>query len=103
MISSMTGYGKGEAASEGLAINIELRSVNHRYADISIKAPRFLMAFENELRKLIGKSLKRGKIDLYIQTDFTGQLGQKPVLNEALADAYMQVCNDFEATLQSFW
>ena len=94
MISSMTGYGKGEASSDGLAINIELRSVNHRYADISIKAPRFLMPFENELRKLIGKSLKRGKIDLYIQTDFSGLLGQKPVLNKPLADAYMQVFDD---------
>ena len=94
MISSMTGYGKGEASSDGLAINIELRSVNHRYADISIKAPRFLMPFENELRKLIGKSLKRGKIDLYIQTDFSGLLGQKPVLNKPLAEAYMQVFAD---------
>ena len=94
MISSMTGYGKGESSSDGLAINIELRSVNHRYADISIKAPRFLMPFENELRKLIGQKLKRGKIDLYIQTDFTGDFGQKPVLNKSLAEAYMQVFND---------
>ena len=94
MISSMTGYGKGEASSDGLSINIELRSVNHRYADISIKAPRFLMPFENELRKLIGQSLKRGKIDLYIQTDSNGELGQQPVLNKPLADAFMQVFND---------
>lgn len=94
MISSMTGYGKGEASGEGLAIHIELRSVNHRYSDISIKAPRFLMPFENELRKLIGQSLKRGKIDLFIQTDFTGDLGQQPVLNKQLAESYMQVFND---------
>ena len=94
MISSMTGYGKGEALSDGLAINIELRSVNHRYSDISIKAPRFMMPFENELRKLIGQSLKRGKIDLYIQTDFSGQLGQQPVLNKSLADEYMRVFNE---------
>ena len=94
MISSMTGYGKGEASSESLSVNIELRSVNHRYADISVKAPRFLVPFENELRKLIGKSLKRGKIDLFIQTDFAGQLGQQPVLNKPLADAYMQVFSD---------
>jgi uncharacterized protein (TIGR00255 family) len=94
MISSMTGYGKGEASSDGLAINIELRSVNHRYADISIKAPRFLLPFENELRKLINKKLKRGKIDLYIQTDFTGDFGQKPVLNKSLAEAYMNLFAD---------
>jgi uncharacterized protein (TIGR00255 family) len=94
MISSMTGYGKGEASSDGLAINIELRSVNHRYADISIKAPRFLLPFENELRKLINKKLKRGKIDLYIQTDFTGAFGQKPVLNKSLAEAYMNLFAD---------
>jgi uncharacterized protein (TIGR00255 family) len=90
----MTGYGKGEACVEGLAINVELRSVNHRYADISIKAPRFLLPFENELRKLIGKKLKRGKIDLFIQADFSGDLGQKPTLNKPLADAYMQVFTD---------
>lgn len=91
MISSMTGYGKGEATSDGLAITVEIRSVNHRYADISIKAPRFLMPFENELRKLVGQKLKRGKIDLFIQADFSGQLGQKPVLNKPLADAYLHV------------
>lgn len=94
MISSMTGYGKGEASGEGLAIHIELRSVNHRYSDISIKAPRFLMPFENELRKIIGKSLKRGKIDLFIQADFSGGLGQQPVLNKQLAEAYRDVFND---------
>ncbi len=94
MISSMTGYGKGETSSDGLAVSIELRSVNHRYADISIKSPRFLMPFENELRKLIGQKLKRGKIDLFIQADFSGELGQKPVLNKPLAEAYMQLFSD---------
>ena len=94
MICSMTGYGKGETASDGLSITVEIRSVNHRYADISVKSPRFLMPFENELRKLVGQFLKRGKIDLFIQADFSSQLGQKPVLNKTLADAYLQVFSD---------
>ena len=57
---SMTGYGKGETQRGGLCVTVEIKSVNHRYADISVKLPRSLLAHERELRKLIGQQLKRG-------------------------------------------
>ena len=53
MISSMTGYGRGEYAQEGTGYVVEIRSVNHRFCDITVKGPRELMQFEDRLRELI--------------------------------------------------
>ncbi len=68
---SMTGYGKGEAECDGLTVIVELKSVNHRYADISVRLPRSFLALENVLRKRAAKSLKRGKIDIYVNYELT--------------------------------
>jgi len=51
MIKSMTGYGKGEAVSEQGRFTVEIRSVNHRYGEISIRMPRGFMSLENEIKK----------------------------------------------------
>jgi uncharacterized protein (TIGR00255 family) len=67
MIRSMTGYGKAEASYERGRISVEIRSVNHRYGEISIRLPRNLACFENEAKKLVADRLKRGKIDDFVQ------------------------------------
>lgn len=87
MIKSMTGYGKAEAALEQGKITVEMRSVNHRYGEISVKLPRALICFENEVRKTVSGRLKRGKIDVFIQLEATAD-GRPPVVNATLARAY---------------
>lgn len=87
MIKSMTGYGKSESALEHGKIVVEMRSVNHRYGEISVKLPRSLICFENDVRKTVSGRLKRGKIDVFIQLD-TSVEGLPPVVNVALARAY---------------
>ncbi|HOP41710.1 MAG TPA: YicC family protein [Geobacteraceae bacterium] len=87
MIKSMTGYGKAEAVLEQGKITIEMRSVNHRYGEISVKLPRSLICFENEVRKTVSSRLKRGKIDVFIQLDTVAD-SRPPVVNVALARAY---------------
>lgn len=67
MLRSMTGYGKGEAASPVGRFVVELRSVNNRYSEVSVKLPRVFLAFENEIRKAVSARLKRGKADLFVQ------------------------------------
>lgn len=88
MMYSMTGYGKGDSRRDSLLVTVEVRAVNHRHADISVKLPRSFMAFENDLRKQIGKALRRGKIDVFVNYELVGGIQSLPVLNSSLAKAY---------------
>ena len=91
MINSMTGYGKGEAQAGNVVLTVEIKTVNHRYADITVKLPRSLMAMENELRRQVGQVLKRGKIDVYVNFGQTEESPVVPVLNRPLALAYHEL------------
>jgi uncharacterized protein (TIGR00255 family) len=66
MIKSMTGFGRSEIANEDRKITVEMKSVNHRYCDISIKMPKKLSFYEAAIRNLLKQSIGRGKIDVYI-------------------------------------
>ena len=88
MIKSMTGYGKGESFAEQGRFAVEVRSVNHRYGEISIRMPRGFMAMENEVKKMIAGVLKRGKIDVYIQWEETGGTSGMPQADTVLAQGY---------------
>jgi len=83
----MTGYGKAESSDEQGKITVEMRAVNHRYGEISVKLPRALICFENEVRKVVSGRLKRGKIDIFIQLE-TVAAGRPPVVNTSLARDY---------------
>lgn len=63
---SMTGYGKVQLSAEGREITVELKSVNHRFLDISCRLPRALSFAEDALRKTIGQYLKRGHVDVFV-------------------------------------
>ena len=66
MIKSMTGFGRCETGNESRRIVVEMKSVNHRYLDISIKIPKKLNLFESKIRNLIKEYAQRGKIDIFI-------------------------------------
>lgn len=61
---SMTGYGRGQASSRELAVTVELRSVNSRYCEVSLRLPPHLQSLDAELRRRVGEALLRGKVDL---------------------------------------
>ncbi|TSK08300.1 MAG: YicC family protein [Geobacter sp.] len=89
MIKSMTGYGKGEAVHEAGRFIVEVRCVNHRYGEVTVKLPRALMQFENEIKKRVGERLVRGKIDVFIQVENAVALGV-PTPNLPLARGYLK-------------
>ncbi len=97
MTRSMTGYGKGEFEQNGRRFTVEMKSVNHRYNDITIKAPRFLNPLEDRIRKRLSQSIFRGKTDVYINFETTAQEDVKVVVNEALAAAYVEKLQFLEA------
>lgn len=72
MIKSMTGYGRSEMSSDDRKITVEMKAVNHRYCDMSIKMPKKLSFFEAGIRNLLKQYIGRGKIDIFISyEDFT--------------------------------
>ena len=66
MIKSMTGYGRAKLSKDDREYQIEIKSVNHRYLDISVKMPRVLSYLEEDVKKVISSKVKRGKIDVFI-------------------------------------
>jgi uncharacterized protein (TIGR00255 family) len=99
MIKSMTGYGKYEVSLESGRITIEIRSVNHRYCEISVKLPRPLMALENDVRKTVAERIKRGKIEVYVQQEGVAAAGGLPVVNIPLAKAYYEAFSRMKEAL----
>jgi uncharacterized protein (TIGR00255 family) len=91
MIRSMTGYGKGEALSEQWRCTVEIRSVNHRYGEISVRMPRAFLALENEVKKSLAATLKRGKIDVSVQWEEAGGAALLPSADIPLARGYAEL------------
>ncbi len=89
MALSMTGFGRGEVTTEIGTIVVEVKTVNHRYLDIAIRAPKEFNSLEEGLRGVIRQALARGRVDVYVR--FTPSLDQVPTVtvNVPLAKAYM--------------
>ncbi len=69
MIKSMTGYGKAEAAAQHRKITVEIRSLNSKQLDMSVRIPQVYRPLEYEVRNRIGKAVQRGKVDVYINVE----------------------------------
>lgn len=99
MIQSMTGFGRGEAANDNYKLTIEMKSVNHRYLDISIRLPRKLNYFETVIRNQVKEFATRGKIDIYVNfEDLTGKSGAiryNPEVASAYLEGIRQIADDF--------
>lgn len=89
LIKSMTGYGRGEATQNGRKITVELRSVNNRYLDCSVKMPRAYIFAEDAVKTRVGQSISRGKVDVFVNIAQTGGEAYAVTVNEELARAYM--------------
>ncbi len=90
MIKSMTGFGRSEKVTDQYKISVEIKSVNHRYLDLSIKMPKRFNYFEAALRNLLKNDIQRGKVDVYITyEDYTSQTMQLKY-DARLAAEYME-------------
>jgi uncharacterized protein (TIGR00255 family) len=86
----MTGYGRGEALLYDRRFIVEIKSVNHRYNDITIKIPRAMLMYEDKVKKLLTADIFRGKTDVYVSFESYSAEDVKVKVNEALADSYVQ-------------
>lgn len=90
MIRSMTGFGRGKYENEGRYYTIEIKSVNHKYSDISIRCPRFLNSFEDKIRKRVAECISRGKVDVFVSFENYSSEGNNIHFNIELAKEYVK-------------
>lgn len=98
MIKSMTGYGRAEEMINGKKITAEIKAVNHRFSDYSIRMPRHLLALEDRVRKLASEYITRGKVDIFITLESFEEADREIVLNEALAKSYIDALKQLRDT-----
>lgn len=89
MIKSMTGYGRAKLSKDDREYQIEIKSVNHRYLDISVRIPKQLSYLEETMKKEIAKKVKRGKIDVFVTFENNSLEGKEIKINTELAKAYI--------------
>ncbi len=90
MLRSMTGFGRGTYEEEDFSIVIEIKTVNHRYTEPSIRMPRFLNSLEDRIRKTILASVARGRIDVFITASYTSEDAVQVRVDKPLARSYHQ-------------
>lgn len=90
MIKSMTGFGRCEIAEADRKITVEMKSVNHRYLDVTIKMPKKLNFFEAAIRTELKNYMQRGKVDLFITYEDFTESNVCVKYNKELAAEYMQ-------------
>jgi len=96
MISSMTGYGRGLHRNDGVEVAVEIRSVNNRYLDITMKLPRILSDWDQKARELIGKHVSRGRISVMITMTSQENPYQSLTLNKPLAEMYVRIARELK-------
>lgn len=89
MLKSMTGYGRAEKIDGGKKISVELKSVNHRYSDYSIKVPRYYAFLEELVREYVSGYVFRGKVDVYVNIESYEEADKEIILNTDLAKSYI--------------
>jgi len=97
MIKSMTGYGKAESATQNKKITVEIRSLNSKQLDLSIKLPAIYRPYEYEIRNQISQVVKRGKVDVYINVETTIDEGSVKINSELFKihyNALSQICKE---------
>lgn len=108
MIQSMTGFGRGEAANEKYKVTIEMKSVNHRYLDLSVRLPRKLNFYEPAIRNQVKEFAKRGKIDIFVSIEQLQENAESIQYNPQIAAAYLsgisQMADEFsiDGTIQAY-
>ena len=90
---SMTGCGRCQMMAAGMEMTLELKTVNHRFLDVSCRLPRSLAFLEETLRRGIAAGLKRGHVEVFLTVKSTGESARQVVVDEALAVSYARAAN----------
>ena len=96
---SMTGYGRGEGDNGALRIVVEVKAVNHRYSEITIKQPRQFLALADKMKKVINGYIERGKVDVFVRTQEMTEAAKPVQVDQQRALAYHQAMAQLAALI----
>lgn len=99
MISSMTGYGKSLLTDKDFSVEVEIKSINSRYLDLSLKVPRFFADKEFEIRNFLKEKIKRGKISLSVYVEKNGMQNGFSTLNKPALISVYKMLSDIKENL----
>jgi uncharacterized protein (TIGR00255 family) len=94
-MKSMTGFGHGQAAGENFSVAVEIKTVNNRFLDVNLRLPNELQSVEARVKKLITSRLSRGRIDVYVNTEKTGDVAYE--LNRPLISGYLAALEEMRS------
>ena len=94
---SMTGYGKGEYKEGGIELTVEIKTVNNRYLDVSVKSPKSFNCYEETVRSLVRGSLSRGHADVFIGFTDRRERALRLAVDESAARAYVEAARRVKA------
>lgn len=90
-VRSMTGFGRSTVAFDEGSVTVELRAVNHRFAEFSVRMPRDLLALEEPVRQQLSARIARGRVDVYVSVDATGTARRRVAADWGLVEALMTI------------
>ena len=99
MVKSMTGFGRSEYTDDKRVITVEIKSVNHRYCDISVRMPRRYSFAEEKIKSTVKETVRRGKIEVSIMVENTADDDVNIKLNTAIARQYVDSLNELKSAL----
>jgi len=99
----MTGFGRGEASGSGYQFSIELKSVNHRFLEISVRAPRNFIGFDERIRKMLQERFQRGRIEVYVNVVETEGRKRLVKVDKDLALSYDKTLKDLALALHTVY
>ncbi|MEL7833924.1 YicC/YloC family endoribonuclease [Fodinibius sp. Rm-B-1B1-1] len=98
MITSMTGFGRGDASGNGISVTVELKSVNSRYLDISLRLPQSIQDRELDIKEMLQQHVERGKVNVSVRVDKSETGEPEITFNKKLVAGYKQLLNDLRET-----
>jgi uncharacterized protein (TIGR00255 family) len=88
MVISMTGFGRSRVESETFSVNVEVKTVNHRFCEINIRMPRQLLMLEDKIKKKINQQMRRGRAEVFITIEGEGTVTRKVRVDWKLIEEY---------------
>ncbi|WP_251549098.1 YicC/YloC family endoribonuclease [Neobacillus muris] len=93
MVISMTGFGRGRAESGSFVVNLEVKTVNHRFCEMNIRMPRQLSQIEDKIKKTLNQYIRRGRVEVYVSLEGEGAITRNLQVDWSLVEQYYQFIN----------
>lgn len=94
MVTSMTGYGRGEAQNEQVKVFAEIKTVNHRFCEYTIRMPRQLLVLEEKVKKKANEYIRRGRVEIFITVEGESLVSKNVKIDWDLADQYVRLMDE---------